>query len=157
MIELLRGAALVTATVTTGLFAGVFFAFAIAVMPGLTRTDSATFVNAMREINAAILNPVFLLCFLGAPGLTALATALALGAAQPATLAWVALAFVLLAAVLVITFRINVPLNDELAAAGPGDPADVRRRFERRWVRWNNVRAVASTAALGSLALALVL
>ncbi len=35
--------------------------------------------------------------------------------------------------------------------------AAVRERFdEARWVAWNVVRAVLSTAALGSLALALV-
>ncbi|CAM02180.1 hypothetical protein SACE_2902 [Saccharopolyspora erythraea NRRL 2338] len=28
----------------------------------------------------------------------------------------------------------------------------MRSRFERRWVRWNVVRAVTSTAALGCLA-----
>jgi len=34
----------------------------------------------------------------------------------------------------------------------------VRERFdEARWVRWNNVRTLASTAAFGCLAWALVL
>lgn len=157
MIELLRAAALVTATVTTGLLAGVFYAFAVAVMPGLARTDAASFVAAMNEINDAILNPWFLLTFLGAPGLTALAAALALSAGTPATVAWIAVALVLVSVALVVTFRINVPLNDALAAEGPGDPAELRRRFEDRWVRWNIVRAVTSTAALGSLSLALAL
>ena len=66
----------------------------------------------------------------------------------------------LYAAVLVITFRVNVPLNDRLAAAGdPGtlaDPAAVRASFEQTWARWNVVRAVCSTAAFGCLVGALV-
>lgn len=61
---------------------------------------------------------------------------------------------------LVITFRVNVPLNDALAAAGHpdriGDLTAVRERFEERWVRWNVVRAVTSTAAFGLLVRALV-
>ncbi len=53
-----------------------------------------------------------------------------------------------------------MPLNDQLAAAGDphrlADPAAVRHTFEQPWVLWNTVRTVASTAALGCLARALV-
>ena len=62
---------------------------------------------------------------------------------------------------LVITFAVNVPLNDRLEAAG--DPARipdlhaVREQFEAAWVRWNVVRTVACTLAFGCLAWALVL
>jgi uncharacterized membrane protein len=64
--------------------------------------------------------------------------------------------------VVVATLRVNVPLNDGLKAAGDldriADLAAVRERFnEAKWVRWNLARAVATTAALGCLAWALVL
>ncbi len=75
-------------------------------------------------------------------------------------LPWIVAGLVLYVAVLVITFRINVPLNDRLAAAGtpatPADAAAARAAFEGAWVRWNVVRAVCSTAAFGSLVGALV-
>jgi len=63
--------------------------------------------------------------------------------------------------VFVVTAAVNVPLNNQLEAAGPADritdlPA-VRARFEATWARWNVVRAVASTAAFGRLTWALVL
>ncbi|MGP3926839.1 anthrone oxygenase family protein [Streptomyces sp. 8N616] len=62
---------------------------------------------------------------------------------------------------LVITFAINVPLNNELEAAGDvhriADVAAVRERFETTWVRWNIIRAVLNTGALGCLSWALVL
>ena len=61
-----RAAILATATVLTGLSAGLFVTFSYAVMPGLRRTGDATFVQAMRAINSAILNPVFALVFGGA-------------------------------------------------------------------------------------------
>jgi uncharacterized membrane protein len=60
----------------------------------------------------------------------------------------------------VLTMRVNVPLNDALKAAGDPDQIDVaaaRSSFdEDRWARFNVVRAVASTVALGCLAWALV-
>ena len=58
-------------------------------------------------------------------------------------------------------FTVNVPLNNQLNAAGApdriADLAAVRERFEATWVRWNVVRTVASTAAFGCLTWALVL
>lgn len=85
--------------------AGLFYAFAVSVMPGLRTADDQTFIDAMQ--------------------------------------------------------RINVPLNGALAAAGPPDQladlTQVRNAFELAWVRWNTVRAVAHTAALGCLIWALVI
>jgi uncharacterized membrane protein len=47
---------LVAATVTMGLIAGLFYAYACSVMLGLRQTDARTFVYAMQRINVAILN-----------------------------------------------------------------------------------------------------
>jgi uncharacterized membrane protein len=159
---LLRGVALVAATVTMGLLAGVFWIYANAFMPGLRRTDDRTFVAAFQAVDRAIINPVFLAAFLGALALTGLAAALHLGADGRSVLPWVVAAFVLYLAVVVVTLGVNVPLNDGLKAAGDpdriADLAAVRERFnEARWVRWNLARAVATTVAFGCLAWALVL
>ncbi len=152
---------LVAATVAAGLLAGLFYAFAVAVMPGLGRSDSRTFVDAMQQINEAILNPWFAASFFGAPVLTAVAAALHFRADGRAVLPWTAAAFVLCTLTLIITIRVNVPLNNALDAAGSpdriADLAEVRERFEASWVRWNIARAVTSTAALGCLIWALVL
>jgi uncharacterized membrane protein len=51
----LRVPLLVAATVTTGLMAGMFFAYSFSVMPGLARVDDRTFVLAMQHINHATL------------------------------------------------------------------------------------------------------
>lgn len=156
----LQAATLVAAAVTVGLMAGLFAAFAYAVMPGLRRVDDRAFVAAMRQINVAIINPWFLACFLGGLLFTALAGVLHLGDGSRSAVPWIAGGFVLYAATLAITGRVNVPLNNALAAAGDPekitDLGAVRRQFEARWVRWNVVRAVTSTAAFGCLAWALV-
>jgi uncharacterized membrane protein len=145
--------ALVAAVITNGLMAGLFAAYSYAVMPGLARAGDRTFVEAMQQTNAAILNGWFGICFGGAVLFAAAAAVLHLG--RPA-LPWIVAGLVLYVAVLVVTFSVNVPLNNALAVAGTGDVAGARAAFEGTWVRWNVVRAVASTAAFGCLTWALV-
>ncbi len=162
MLELLRVAALLAATMTMGIGAGVFQLYAFAIMPGLGRTDDRTFVGAFQQIDRAIVGPWLFVFFFGALVFTGLAAALHFGADERSGLPWIAGAFVLHLAIFVITLVINVPLNDEIKAAGdPGRIADlaaVREQFnEARWVGWNLFRAVASMVAFGCLAWALVL
>ena len=155
-------AALVAATVTSGLLAGVYLLYAHTVMPGLGRLDDQAFVAAFQALDRAIVNPWFMgLGFLGTPVLTALVLARTWG--EPAA-GWVATALVLTVAAMVVTARVHLPRNDALKAAG--DPCDLtaadlaaaRAGFdEARWVRWNLVRVVTSLAATGCLAWALVL
>jgi uncharacterized membrane protein len=61
----------------------------------------------------------------------------------------------------VITMALNVPLNNALMVAGDptaiADPAAVVARFDAPWMRWNTIRAITSTVAVGCLAWALVL
>ena len=158
-MDMARSATLVAAAVAMGLMAGLFAAFSYAVMPGLGRTDDRTFVGAMQSINSAILNGWFALAFGGALVLSGIAAVLHLGRGHRAPLPWILAGLALYVLVLVITMGVNVPLNDKLAAAGAvdriADLAEVRARFEATWVRWNVVRALASTAALGCLAWAL--
>jgi uncharacterized membrane protein len=153
----LRTAVLLAATVATGLSAGLFYAFAYAVMPGLARADDRTFVVAMQRVNVAILNVWFFAVFIGALILAALAALLHLRAGQHGAARWALAAAVLYVAVLVVTGVVNVPLNNELLASGDADPAAARARFEATWVRWNMVRSVLSTASFGCLAWALLL
>jgi uncharacterized membrane protein len=156
-----RGASLVAATLTMGLMAGLFYAYACSVMLGLGRAGDRTFVDGMQRINVAILNGWFFLSFFGALLLTALAGVLHLGADWRSVLPWIVGAFALYVVTLVITMGLNVPLNNALAAAGDpdriADLAAVREHFEAPWVRWNLARALTCTAAFGCLAWALLL
>ena len=161
-MEFLRAAALILATVTVGVFAGIFGLYANTIMPGLRRTDDRTFVGAFQAIDTKIINPLFLLTFFGGLVFTGLAAVLHLGEDFRSVLPWIVAALVLYLVVIVITVVVNVPLNDGIKAAGPPDSitdlAEVRERFnEAKWVRWNLVRAVLTTTAFGCLAWALVL
>jgi hypothetical protein len=59
------GIVLGLAALTTGLMAGVYYAYACSVMPGLARTGDRTFIDAMQQINVAIQNPVLFAAFSG--------------------------------------------------------------------------------------------
>lgn len=160
-MELARAVTLVAATVTTGLTAGLFYAYACSVMPGLRGTDDRTFVEVMQRINIAILNGWFLLGFVGALLFTVAALVVHLAGDGERALPAIIAALVCYVASLVVTRAINIPLNDALAAAGSpdrlADPSPARARFEATWVRWNVVRALLCTASLVCLCWALVL
>jgi uncharacterized membrane protein len=158
-MDVIQGISLLAATVVVGLMAGVFALYSLAIMPGLRRTDDRTFVGAFQQIDTAIINPLFMAMFFGALLLTGVAALLHLG--EGSVLPWILAAFVLYLFVFVSTVRVNVPLNTYIKGAGEpdriADLADVRERFdEAKWARWNLLRAVATTAALGCLAWALV-
>lgn len=146
-----RTAALVAATLTTGLIAGVFYAYATSVMTALGQADDRTFIDIMQKINVVIINPWFMLGFMGTVGFTVLAAALHLGKDQRTTLIWIGVALLLNIIAFAVTSGLNVPLNNQLANAGDvgqiPDLAAVRTQFESSWVTWNVVRAVLHTLA----------
>lgn len=161
MTAVLGAAALVGALIATGVMAGLYAAFAIAVMPGLARIGDLAFADAMHQINRAIRNGWFAAAFAGAAVLTGLA---AVPHAGSPALPWIATAFLLYGATLVITFGGNVPLNDALDAAvadpairtDPARAAAARAAFEARWVRRHAWRTLLCLAAFACLAIALL-
>lgn len=137
------------ALLTSGLMAGIYVAFSIAVMPGLARTDDQVYVTAMRAMNVSILNGWFAIIF-GGPLVLGLAAALThLGPDHRATLAWLAAAVLLYLVSIVVTGTVNIPLNDDLASAS--SLAEAREAFHGVWVRWNAVRCVAAVGAFAAL------
>ena len=161
-MDLLRGGTLVGATLTTGLMAGLFYTFSVAVMPGIAQNDDRTFVGGMQGMNRAIQNGWFFLSFMGALLLGAGALIFHLRGGATKAVPWIIVGLALYVVVLVITFALNIPLNNELEAAGNGHPdgiadlAAVRKHFEATWVAWNHVRTLVNIAAFGSLMWALV-
>jgi uncharacterized membrane protein len=154
--------ALLPATLTVGLTAGVFGDWSHTIMRGLHETDDRTFVGAFQALDEAIMNPLFMLPFMGALVLSGVAAVLYLRDGGHPALRWVAVAFGLQLAATLITMAVHEPLNEVIRTAGDpariADPAAVRDAFhETRWVVWHIVRTVATTAAFGCLAWALVL
>ncbi|MFI6040408.1 DUF1772 domain-containing protein [Nocardia sp. NPDC051321] len=147
-------------TVVSGLMAGLFAGFAYSVMPGLKQSGDHAFVEVMQNINVAIVNPLFMSLFMGGVAVGAVAVAGLWRGADSRLRAWLFAGLLSYVVMLGITTGINVPLNDQLAAAGAPDQADlaaVRSAFEDKWVLWNSARAVANLVSFGSFAWALVL
>ncbi|MFD8982796.1 anthrone oxygenase family protein [Streptomyces sp. NPDC059564] len=149
------------ATVLVGLMAGLFFAFDVSVMPGLAASDAPTYVTAMRHFNEAIDgNGLFGTAFVLALLAAAAAAIVEYRAGRRGAALWAGAAAVAYLVVLVLTFAVNIPLNNELAAAGDAagaSAASVTDKFKGTWVPVNIVRTVLSTAALAALARALLL
>jgi uncharacterized membrane protein len=149
------------AVIAMGLLAGLYFFSAIAVMPALTAADDRTLVDAMQQMIDKIENPAFFLVFLGAPALAVAALVQARSSGQARIAGWIVAALALYTAMVVITFAVNIPLNDDLEQAGDpaqiDDIAEVRDDFVTPWVAWDIVRTAVTIAAFGALTWALVL
>lgn len=141
---------LASASVTTALVAGLFYGYSCSVNPGLNRLSDAVYVAVMQSINRAILNPVFLIVFVGAPILLSLSAWV--HRSQPLSLRfWLLMGatIVYLTGVFGVTVFGNVPLNEvldsfDLQTASAEEVAAQRIRFETPWNRLHTVRTVAS-------------
>jgi len=135
---------------TTGLLAGLYYGYAVSVMPGLHRAGDQTMVEAMQQIDRAIQNPVFFISFLGAPALSLWALIRARRGQSNEALKWIMAGFALNALGLLITAGLNIPLNNQLDKAK--NVAAARHDFENPWIAWNIVRTLVTTAAFACLA-----
>jgi uncharacterized membrane protein len=155
------GIVLGAAVIAMGLVAGLFFFSSVAVMPALTAADDRTLVDAMQQMIVKIENPAFFLAFLGAPVLAAVALVQARRSGSPVIARWIVAGLALYSLMVVITFVVHLPLNEDLRNAGDPDRienlAAVRDDFVTPWVAWDIVRTLASVAAFGFLTWALVL
>jgi uncharacterized membrane protein len=152
----IRVLSLAGATLTTGLIAGVFYAYAVSVNLGLEVQPDASYVATMQAINEKIQNPLFFLSFFGA--VLFLLTALVVHFPRPRLgRFWlIALASALyVGGGFLLTVVVNVPLNEELARvvgdASAGELARARAAYEGPWNFWNGVRTVFSFLAFVAL------
>jgi uncharacterized membrane protein len=144
---------LVVAGVLTGLLAGVFYCFQVAIVPGLRRLPAAQQLAAMQHINSAIKNPVFMLSFLGPSILLPIATLQHNG--QPEFLPLLLAAILHIIGANGVTIGGNLPLNDKLDQVDTGtvpsaEAERIRIDFQgpgSRWMQFHAVRTIASTLA----------
>lgn len=142
------------AALGTGLIAGVFFAFSTFVIQALVRLPSAQGLAAMQSINLAVINPWFLLPFLGAS-----AACLSLGAgaiwqwSRPGSAWLLGGSLLYLIGTLGVTIACNVPRNEALAAIVATETGSVAvwLRYVQEWTFWNHVRTLAALMAAGCL------
>ncbi|MCB2199906.1 DUF1772 domain-containing protein [bacterium] len=143
---------MIVATLLVTLVAGFLFAFAVVVMPGISRLDDGGFIRAFQVMDGIIQNnsPLFGLLWMGS--ILALIATLILGLSNlegsPRIL--LVLATILyLFAVQAPTIAINIPLNNriqtvDVAASSDTELKQFRTDFEAKWNRWNVMRTVVA-------------
>ena len=146
------------ALVLTGLSAGLFVGWAVSVIPGTRRTSDRTYVETMQRINVAIVNPPFLVIFMGT-AIALLISAILLFAGDQTRRAWWATAATAtyVVGMLGVTIGGNIPLNNALDSFDLGDAGDdevnrQRRDYEGPWNRLHYTRSAAGLVALGMIA-----
>ena len=150
------GILLVLSTITMGLMSGLFFTFDVSIMPGLAGTPDRVYVEAMQNFNQLIdSSGLFALVFIAAFIATTTAAVIEYRRGRRSPALWAAIAASLYLVALLITFSVNIPLNNELAQLG--DPSKVSDfslvdKFKGIWETTNIMRTLLCTAALGCLA-----
>jgi uncharacterized membrane protein len=118
------------AAIGSGVVGGIFYAFSTFVMAALGRLPPEQGAAAMNAINVTVINPAFMIAFLGTAALCVL---LAGGSffwwGQPSGKLMLAASLLYLVGCFGVTMVFNVPLNDQLAAAGPSQSEAVWSRY----------------------------
>ena len=145
---------LVITTTITGLMAGLFFTWSVSVTPGIGKLPDKEYLASFQAMNRAIINPLFLICFLGTAILLPVCTFRQYDQSLPVPF-WLLLSASSLYLIFIIgiTFVGNIPLNNrlerlDLSSATSEQMAVFRARFENRWNTLNNIRTLASSITL---------
>ena len=149
--SVVRRVILALAVLTTGLIGGFFYAYACSVTLGLALLSDESYIEAMQAINATVRNGVFAFSFFGAVLFLLLALAVHVPRVRSRRFLLLAVAAVLyIGGGFMVTFLVNVPMNEELARVGEASPAvlaRVRAEYEGPWNFWNGVRTIFSSLA----------
>ena len=155
----IRTITLFASIILTGLSAGLFYAWAVSVIPGTKQIQSITYMETMQSINKAIINPAFFLIFFGS--LFAMAGASFFEFSNDKTVFTIILlaTFIYLVGTLVVTVFGNVPLNEELEALRLNELSsdrieNFRNYYETKWNRLHMIRTAFSLISLALLVIA---
>jgi len=154
---------LILAALLCSLVAGFLFAFAIVVMPGISRLSDREFIRTFQLMDRVIQNnhPIFMLVWIGSVLVLIVSAVMGIaefGGAGRMLIIIASLVYIL--GVQLPTVTINVPLNNQLKnlvvdAMNETTQKDARKQFESRWVRWNSIRT--AFACLTSVLLLIML
>ena len=153
LVVLVFVAALGSATV-----GGIFYGFSSFVMKALGRLDPEQGVAAMNSINVVVINPSFMLAFMGTALICLLLTA---GSYfwWNQTNGWLVLvaALLYLAGSVGLTMVLHQPMNLKLAGLQPVQAIAYWPEYLETWIRWNHVRSAAALLSTALFITALVL
>ena len=148
MSELIT-AIIVASILGAGLITGLLFAFSNFVMRALADLPSDEAMFAMQRINVTIINPVFMMFFLGTPVLCSIITFTTIQNINESGSLYLligALAYII--GPFGITMLFNVPLNNILARTNVSDANEIWPMYQKRWQWWNHIRTYIGVASI---------
>lgn len=136
----------------SGAIFGFFFAWVSSTMWGLDAADPQVAIAAMQAMNASVRNAVFAPAFFGTPLVLLMTAAVNWRRSQAAAMAFAAAALIYGLGGLLLTMLVNVPMNEVLAQiaipADSGEAGTIWAEYSVPWQLWNQIRTLASGAAL---------
>jgi uncharacterized membrane protein len=146
------------AAIGSAIVGGIFYGFSSFVMRALGRIAPEQGVAAMNSINRVVINPSFMLPFMGT-------TLVCLALAAGSTVWWdqlsgklvLAAALVYLAGSFGLTMALHQPMNLKLAGMQPAQAVAYWREYVPTWTRWNHVRTAAALVSAALFVAALFL
>ncbi|MBA0045833.1 anthrone oxygenase family protein [Mycobacteroides sp. LB1] len=145
------------AVLLNGTLTGLLFAFSAAVMPALGQQTAVAGAATMQSINRMIVNPVFLVVFLGSALCAVAAGVLAMAGSHRSW--WiVAGATICFVGTFVVTVVFNIPLNGRLDMVDVNsvDGQQFWRQYLSQWTAWNHLRVASGIVGTALLVTGLV-
>lgn len=146
-------AALWATVISTGLMAGIYFAFSVFIMSAFKTIPDTSAAIAMNAINKVIVKSAFMPVFFGSSLLAIVLVFLALGDERAGLIVLAGGVYIL--GMLLCTVLFNVPLNNRLLKASLENQAEIWQNYVIEWTRWNHVRSISSLLAFILYVLAL--
>ena len=153
---------MLTYVVLNSMAAGIIFIFSNTIMPSLATFDADVGINVMNKINIVIVNPLFIVAFLG--GLISAYPAIFMMAntnayTKPARYYALASTVIFFVGEFIVTVTQNVPRNNALLAVDPDSDEGAeywQKKYLKGWDAWNTARGIFAliSAVLGGLVLA---
>ena len=146
------------AALGSAIVGGIFYGFSSFVMRALGRIPPEQGVAAMNSINVVVINPSFMIVFMG--------TALVCLVLAASSIFWwqagssklvLAAALLYFAGSLGLTMVVNQLMNLRLAGLPPAQALAYWPEYLESWIVWNHVRTAASLLASALFVAALVL
>ncbi len=137
----------------SGLMAGLFFAYACSVNPGLHTLSDSEYLKAMQSINEKIQNRYFFTVFMGILVLWPAAAWIQYKTVDRTTFyLFLSAAIIYYAGVFGVTVLGNIPLNNQLAGLDINgmdsrSMASFRSNFEVKWNTYHLIRTVLSVVS----------
>jgi uncharacterized membrane protein len=136
-----------SAAISSGLMAGIYFAFSSFVMPAFGKIEISSAIPAMNSINAVILHSWFMPLFFGSSIIALLLIIVGLMNWTDSNSGLLLIAASIYVFGMFLTTAVfNVPLNNQLAQILPDSPDayQIWNDYLRNWTKWNHLRTVSS-------------